>query len=155
MTLEAITHALNTIIVNAGVSVDIFFQKCPGADSSTGIGGIPFTIRIDGEPPVNGVTGSDGKISVSSWSPTQRCVIEIFNTEYKLQHVPLLDPITTTVGVKARLQILGYYTGAVDSTINKETELSVLAFQADHSNLRVDGIAGTNSKIELTNTLGY
>ena len=74
--------------------------------------------------------------------------------QYEIQNVPLLEPDSTLEGIKRRLQILNYYQGSINSSMDLETERSILNFQADNPNLRIDGVAGTNTKNRLTSAVG-
>jgi hypothetical protein len=152
--VRLISHSLNSLIARRGTTVELYVQKCSGEDAATGISGVDYIIRIDGQTPVTGTTGNDGKITITSWNPARRCIVEMFDTEYEIQNVPLLEPDSTLEGIKRRLQILNYYQGTINSRMDLETERSILNFQADNPNLRIDGVAGTNTKNRLTSTLG-
>jgi len=47
--VRLISHSLNSLIARRGTTVELYVQKCPGEDAATGISGVDYTIRIDGQ----------------------------------------------------------------------------------------------------------
>jgi N-acetylmuramoyl-L-alanine amidase len=64
-----------------------------------------------------------------------------------------LDPLHTVTGIQARLNNLGFHTGAVDGVIGPITRRAIRKFQASRS-LIVDGIVGPKTREALARAHG-
>ena len=65
-----------------------------------------------------------------------------------------LDPLETMSGVQARLNNLGYESGAADGIRGPITTGAIKRFQADFPPLEVDGIVGPNTRAKLKEVYG-
>lgn len=97
-----------------------------------------YTLEINGMLN-DGTTDEDGKIDIFIPPDANTCMISFTETgeeyEMKLGH---LDPITEIEGLQGRLINLGFYTGAIDGSLNKETVRALINFQ-NESNLNPTG----------------
>jgi Putative peptidoglycan binding domain len=135
------------------VTLEVIFQKCPGTAAALGISGLNYQLTVGSNPPQNGTTGADGKVTVRL-VPGTTATLNVMGTDYRLSVCGSLEAPNSTHGIQRRLQILGYYTGRVDGVVGKKTEYAVLNFQADNNPLRVDGLAGPQTQNRLKTVVG-
>lgn len=88
----------------------------------------PYRLELDGHL-------RNGKTDANGWtshliSPQARIAVFIFEDDgtYTLE-LGLLDPVTETSGVQARLRNLGFYCGECDGNANEVLELAIRKFQ--------------------------
>lgn len=134
-----------------GRKVELIFQTCPGTGCP--IQGLAYTILIDGKERAMGVTGADGKVTLTL-KAGQIGVVKAMGTEYELKLLGSVEAIGTVRGVQRRLNMLGYGAGGVDGVVGKKTEYAVLNFQADNAPLVIDGLAGPKTKDKLKSVAG-
>lgn len=135
------------------VTVEIIFQRCPGTQSSLGIRGLDYEIRVGQAQPTRGTTGSDGKITIQM-PPGATAMLQVMGTIYEVSVRGALEPVSVTDGIQRRLQMLGYYQPPVSGMMDETTEYALLNFQADNGPLRVDGLPVANVQTRLRNVVG-
>jgi len=93
---------------------------------------VDYQLEIDGVLSEN-KTDKDGKVEI--WIPPNAkegtITFPDSGEKYELQ-LGVLDPITETTGVQARLNNLGFYFGPIDGTMNHETIEAIKQFQAEN-----------------------
>ncbi len=141
----------NTAVLH---KVKIYFQIYPGIGGTMKhrcIPGVEYKAKA-GNTVFGGLTDEDGSIQLFM-AAGETAELEVFDTVYSitLKTDSLPD---ATKGVKERLSILGYYTGAINETVDGETDLAVLNFQADVS-FNANGFSngtvesGTKDKLKI------
>ena len=65
-----------------------------------------------------------------------------------------LADVSTVWGIQARLNNLGYESGRVDGVCGRLTRAAIRAFQRDHPDLVVDGVAGPKTQAALKHAHG-
>ena len=116
-------------------------------------GGAKWTATLDGQSQ-EGTTAADGtlQLKLPPGCPAGTLHLED-GTEYQLL-LRELDPLETVSGVQARLNNLGYESGAVDGIDGPITTEAVKRFQADNPPLEVDGIVGPKTRARLKEVYG-
>ena len=156
-----------------GVIADVIlsFQKRPGVDDDS--------IINAGDAKRSDTGGTIKPLSKGYYclkmAEGATCELELLGSKYKIVNEPketletkkddltitswkVLGDNTKNGGVKLgitpalqrRLQILGYYSGAVDGNMGEATENAILNFQADNG-LRADAVAGNNTRTKIDN----
>ncbi|MBC2695372.1 MAG: LysM peptidoglycan-binding domain-containing protein [Desulfobacteraceae bacterium] len=113
--------------------------------------GKPYRLRVKNQI-FEGTTDSDGMLEHEIPSGTNTGMLIIEDKEYSLK-IGHLDPIDTVTGWQARLNNLGYNAGKVNGKSNNQTFSAIEEFQCDHD-LKVDGIAGSNTQTKLEEVHG-
>lgn len=102
----------------------------------------------------DGTTDDDGLLEISLHPGSTAGLLQVDQgPEYNLL-LRELDPLETISGVQARLNNLGYESGAVDGIQGPITTAAIKAFQADYPPLDVDGIVGPNTRGKLKEVYG-
>lgn len=115
----------------------------------------PYTLTVDGEAPVDGVTDGSGLLD-------QRVPPDALNAELRLQRgadpksgvlvwalqLGALDPQDTTSGVQARLNNLGFFCGKADGIAGPRTAKALRSFQKQ-SGIPVTGHIDAATKAKL------
>ncbi len=146
-------------------SVHLVFQQRPGTERARRItdgGEATLTLHsgvVSQVIPVNGIYHFDLPLG-------EDAVLELFGTQYRIvRAIGANDPdpsgsttivvwdnplraLDTMEGQLQRLQILGYYTGALSPDMNDFAEKAILEFQEDHG-LVIDGVVGPNTQTKL------
>jgi hypothetical protein len=174
MTGDGIGYAISRLMRSASgfntlnvPTAEVFFQRSPGNPQGPerGINSLEFRVIKNGVVIQSGRTGDDGKIDMSL--PGGNATLELLvNGAMVAQYDVRLragaaEAVNTTAGQQRRLRMLGYHLGhagapesvGVDGTMNRETDRSVLEFQAD-SNVAMTGDADANVQNALTNAAG-
>jgi len=138
--------------------IAVYFQRFPGTEESSGIQGLAFEARdAGGALTARGQTEADGKLEVrvTAGAPT---TVRILGSDYALSLLSGdLHPREEFRGVQQRLEMLGYYVGALHgdnraaSTYHnpdQATERAILNFQSDNE-LFPDAMFGPNSNRAL------
>ena len=107
-----------------------------------------------------GTTGSDGMIEEETPPDAQDGALTLWldsqpsgpNVRWQLK-IASLDPVEYTSGIQARLNNLGYDSGAVDGILGPRSKAAVRAFQEDNE-LTVDGIPGPRTRKKLKEVYG-
>jgi len=133
--------------------------------------GVPATLKIrllnNGEPRKNtpwkanlggawqeGSTDGDGNLQIKLHPQCDAGILRLEDgTQFRLL-LRELDPIETISGVQARLNNLGYESGAVDGIQGPITTEAIKRFQADYPPLEVDGIVGEKTRGKLKEVYG-
>jgi len=113
----------------------VIFQRFPGvhgSDDDRGIGDVPFTLRVMGQPDRKDKTDKDGSIKVVM-PANSVALLDFLGTTYDLSPRDEIEPVDTIKGVQRRLDMLGYHPGAIDGTVGTATDDAVLKLQADNS----------------------
>lgn len=117
-----------------------------------------YTLTIDGAA-TQGTAGADGLVEAPIQATTQEATLSVKLTQpedtgytWNLK-LGALDPETTMTGVQARLNNLGYNTGAVDGIQGPRTTEAVKEFQTKYQ-LKVDGIVGPITRGKLVEVHG-
>jgi len=115
-------------------------QEAPAA-------GCKYQLEIDDVPFPKGKLGGDGLLEVKISAKAEKGVLTVWfddqapvGTTWKLL-LGHLDPVDKMRGIQARLNNLGYSSGAVDGIIGPITQGAVRSFQEDN-HLKIDGIPG-------------
>ena len=132
--------------------IELIFQRFPGTDAASGIAGLDYSVAVGGVR-TNGRTAADGKVAIDLLAGAT-AVITILGTEYHVTRLGSLEAPGAKEGIQRRLQMLGYYNGAVDGDLKTQTEYAVLNFQADNAPLLVDGLAGPLTQNSLKGKVG-
>jgi hypothetical protein len=135
------------------VTLQVIFQKCPGTAAALAVSGLDYQLTVGSNPPQNGTTGADGKVTVRLVPGTTAALV-VMGTTYRLSACESLEARDTMQGIQRRLQMLGYYIGRVDGLVGKKTEYAVLNFQADNAPLKVDGLGGPQTQSRLRTVAG-
>lgn len=145
-------------------AVHISFQKRPGHAADRLIPDGPeatLTLRSGAASQVQPVDG----IYHFDLPDGDEAVLEVFGSQFRIVRTDgaAVDPTnsgticvwagtlratSTLEGVQQRLQILGYYTGAVSPDMNDLAERAILEFQADNA-LVIDGVPGPRTQNKL------
>jgi hypothetical protein len=154
----------------SAASVHVVFQTRPGATADRRIttgGDAALTLRSGGESQVQSVNG----IYHFDVPAGDEAVLELFGTQFRIVRVNGVDPDPTANGTLVvwdaplrpntglegqlqRLQILGYYTGAVSAAMNDLAERAILEFQADNG-LVIDGVCGNHTRDKIAEVFGH
>ena len=113
----------------------MIFQRFPGVggtDDDRGIGDVPFTLRVMGQPDRKDKTEKDGTIKVVMPAGAV-AILDFLGTSYDLSPRDEIEPLDTIKGVQRRLDMLGYHPGAIDGTVGTATDDAVLKLQADNN----------------------
>ncbi len=135
------------------VAFTVIFQRFPGvhgSDDDRGIGDVPFTLRVMGQPDRKDKTGKDGSIKVVM-PANSVALLDFLGTTYDLSPRDEIEPLDTIKGVQRRLDMLGYHPGAVDGTVGTTTDDAVLKLQADNNK---DPDGDTTQAIDPTKPYG-
>ncbi len=134
-------------------TVEIVFRKYPGTDAAGAIQGLDYKVKAGSGPETAGTTGADGKVTVRvpGWGTVK---LTVMDTEYKLEPVHAIEDAQSNKGVQRRLNMLGYNAGAIDGIVGKKTEYAALNYQADNSPLKIDGIPGPKTSLDLKKKVG-
>jgi peptidoglycan hydrolase-like protein with peptidoglycan-binding domain len=127
----------NTLLVYT--SIDLFFQRYPGAEAASGIQGLEYEYTTAGSLPIRGATGADGKVRIRV-PVGESATLKIMGAEYLVSARSGLEPFDEIKGAQQRLNMLGYNAGTASGTMGPSTEYAVLQFQADSASLRMDGL---------------
>jgi hypothetical protein len=140
-------------------AVNIYLRHYPGTDTDGAIPNTTFILRAGGAA-ASGRTDANGLVPVRI-PVGQTVTMEVFGSAFDLSVRPSIEAIGTIEGAKRRLHMLGYRPGTVDATINAESDLELLKFQADQSLAGPDMIGynsvqtvGTTTRTKLTNAAG-
>lgn len=97
----------------------IYFQSYPGmtgTDANRALAGVPYKLRIPGQPEINGQTEPNGQILLPGLTPGMIGELEIFGTLIRLSPRDFSEKEVTDgrtemniEGAKRRLMLLGYY----------------------------------------------
>lgn len=133
--------------------------------------GVPAMLKIrllnNGEPRKNtpwkanlgggwqeGTTDGDGNLQIKLHPKCDAGILRLEDgTQYRLL-LRELDPLETISGVQARLNNLGYESGAVDGIQGPITTAAIKQFQTDYPPLKVDGIVGEKTRAKLKEIYG-
>jgi hypothetical protein len=120
-----------------------------------GIDGLKYELKV-GKNSQRSTTGADGKVGTVTVSmiPGTTANLMVMGTEYQLSACGALEAVNTVLGIQRRLHMLGYYVGNVDGAVGEKTEYAVLNFQADNAPLRVDGLAGPQTRQQIKTVVG-
>jgi hypothetical protein len=117
------------------ITFTVIFQRFPGVggtDDDRGIGDVPFTLRVMGQPDRKDKTEKDGTIKVVMPAGAV-AILDFLGTSYDLSPRDEIEPLDTIKGVQRRLDMLGYHPGAIDGTVGTATDDAVLKLQADNN----------------------
>jgi hypothetical protein len=89
--------------------------------------GLPYTITVSGVS-ITGTTNADGRLSARVPSTAVEGTLQVDGFTIKLE-LNQLPPVTTVLGVQARLRHLGYYGGPLDGANDPDTREALRAFQ--------------------------
>jgi len=116
--------------------------------------GKKFSLKIGGAT-TEGVTGSDGLIQQEIAADTRTGQLTVFLDDDTTKpgfiwdlNVGGLDPVSTSKGVQARLNNLGFFCGAVDGVIGPRTKAALSGFQSKNG-LTVSGDADSATRDKL------
>lgn len=114
-------HTFN--VPNPKAWLRLYMQNADG----TPLAGKPFELTVGGKS-YNGTTAADGllKQAVSVYAASGTLKIEGCEWELKIGY---RNPIAEVSGVKDCLFNLGFYSGAIDETVDDDTSAAVKAFQ--------------------------
>ncbi len=157
------THGNTAVIQKLKICFQVFPGKL-GTDAQRGIPDVPYEVEMIDSSGIGlkstGKTAQDGSIELNI-PEGEKAILTIFDTDYLITAKKGLVPITSTIGIKQRLSLLGYYNVPwLGSTPNwnaddKATALAVLNYQAD-SGINADGNFNDNifdgSKLQYQNT---
>ncbi len=150
-------------------AVHIVFQMRPGTTANRRIttgGDATLTLHSGAVSQVQAVDG----IYHFDMPAGEEAVLELFGTQFRVVRVNGIDPDPTgenTIvvwdgtlrpntgleGQLQRLQILGYYCGAVTDAMNDIAERAILEFQADNG-LVIDGVSGNHTRDKIAEIFG-
>jgi hypothetical protein len=68
--------------------VTVFLQRFPGVhgpEDARGIAGVPFTVRIPGQPDVSGTSGADGAMAIPLPPSATSCTLNVFGVDYNIR----------------------------------------------------------------------
>ncbi len=107
-----------------------------------------------------GSTGGDGMIEAPVPQDARNAALTLWfdgqpigpHVRWQLQ-IACLDPVDHPSGIQARLNNLGYDCGPVDGILGHRSKEAVRVFQEDNQ-LKVDGVAGPNTKDKLIQVYG-
>jgi len=108
---------------------------------------------VDGKI-VDGSTDGDGLAEIRVHPRTEYVRLTLESGVVYNLSLRELDPLETVSGVQARLNNLGYESGAVDGLMGPITSGAVERFQADFPPLEVDGIVGPKTRAKLKEVYG-
>lgn len=115
---------------------------------------VKWTLKFDGYPDCNGMTGDDGQIKAEIPPRIKKAKLLLPDEESEISlEIGHLDPVTTVRGIQARLAQLGYKPGPIDGIIGSRTREAIRAFQKDNA-LVIDGIAGPATRSKLQEKYG-
>lgn len=89
--------------------VRICFQIAPG--NGPGIGGVDYEVLLNGVVQGTGKTNSNGEVFLDHLLLHQKPILRIFDTEYEIEALSVLEPVESRLGRIRRLNLLGYYMG--------------------------------------------
>jgi N-acetylmuramoyl-L-alanine amidase len=102
-------------------------------DRGEPIAGAAYELAVDGEPYPPGSTDGDGTLKALVPRGAQQATVTFTALDRVIvMKLGVLDPVTETTGLKARLKQLGYYEGDVDTLIDDPTRLALWGFQMQH-----------------------
>ena len=140
------THG-NTAVIH---KIKICFQVFPGklgTDAQRGIPDVPYEVEMVDSSGIGlkstGKTAKDGSIELNILEG-ETAILTIFDTDYPITVKKSFSPLTSSIGVKQRLSLLGYYNVPWQGNIpnwngdDKANAIAVLNYQAD-SSINVDG----------------
>jgi len=113
---------------------------------------VEYVARVGERVVARGTTDAEGAVEL--FVPGgQAAELEIFGTRYEIVVRAALEDVASIAGQQRRLQLLGYYAGAVDGEIGAGTGLGLLNFQADQE-LNPDGVCGRSTQSKLAAEAG-
>ncbi len=137
----------NTVVIQ---KIKICFQVFPGkhgTDAQRGIPDVPYEVEMIDSSGIGlkstGKTAKDGSIELNI-PEGEKAILTIFDTEYLITAKKGFVPVTSLIGIKQRLSLLGYYNVPWQGSSpnwnadDKATALAVLNYQAD-SGINTDG----------------
>ena len=128
MSTNVSRNSPNTLVLPA---VNIYLRHYPGTDTDGAISNATFVLKAGGAS-ASGRTDANGLVPVRI--PVGGIVtMEVFGSSFDLSVRPSIEDIATLEGAKRRLHMLGYRPGAVNSTVNQETDHALLKFQTDQA----------------------
>jgi peptidoglycan hydrolase-like protein with peptidoglycan-binding domain len=140
-------------------AVRIYFRKYPSPTRGGTAGAIAratYVLRA-GDTTVAGDTDDEGSVVVNL-AAGHTAQLEIFGTTYEISLIRHLESNDHLNGAQRRLNMLGYWSGAVDNQIGPITDTALLNYQADHAlGIRGADNAGhvpVDTKNSLRSTVG-
>jgi len=134
-------------------TLELIFQSYPGTEAAAAVSGLDYEVQVGRGPVRRGTTAVDGKITLRLPAGV-RAQVTVMGTVYQITARGALESQATVRGQQRRLNMLGYNAGGADGINGPKTEYAVLNFQADHSPLLVDGLAGPRTQQALHNAVG-
>jgi len=119
-------------------------------------GNEPYTLEIDGQTTLEGVTDADGNIVLGIPGDAKQGVLTVGEGAKQLKYSLQLgqtDPVSTTTGVQQRLKNLGFDTGGESGKAGPRTEAALRAFQ-EKQGLTVTGQADATTRERLEQVHG-
>jgi hypothetical protein len=110
----------------------------------------PYELKI-GAHAVEGTTDDKGKLEEefdSKYLQYGTYALTIDGKKIPLG-IGVLDPLESNQGIQARLKNLGYYDGPIDGVLGSDSRDAIRRFQKDNAPLKVDGVAGPNTRQKL------
>jgi hypothetical protein len=119
-----------------------------------------YELQVEGLPkPMKGPIGADGSIDVEIPASARKAWLTLYEPdaeepyqEFEL-HMGALDPVTTTSGVQARLQRLGFDCGPTDDLLGPTTRAALCRFQRKYE-LTDDGEPNSATQQKLVDLVG-
>ena len=114
-------------------AVRIYFRKYPGPSRGGTAGAIARATYVlqAGDATASGETDGEGSVVVNL-AAGHTAELEIFGTTYEISLLRHLESNDHLNGAQRRLNMLGYWSGAVDNQIGQITDTALLNYQADH-----------------------
>lgn len=142
--------------------IRVYLQKYPGTAARSGVDQLEYTVTVGDAPPVQGRTGSDGRITIRL-APGSAATLRVLGSAYEISLTDELFPIEEMRGVQQRLEMLGYCPGPFPEGVvdvradtyvnpNADTERAILDFQVDND-LYADAQFGPTSSRALGNVV--
>lgn len=118
---------------------------------------LPYSLRIEGQPPKAGKTDGSGAIEETIAPNAREGELFVFEDDL-VEHYALqlggIDPPNAISGVQARLNNLGFSCGEVDGQMGPLTAAAIGKFQASQ-NLTVTGDLDESTRNALVSKHGY
>jgi peptidoglycan hydrolase-like protein with peptidoglycan-binding domain len=92
---------------------------------------VPFKLRVTGLPDKTDKTDKDGTVKVVMPAGAA-AILDIYGSSFELSPKDGIEALDTIKGVQRRLDMLGYFPGAIDGKVGTETDDAVLKLQADN-----------------------
>jgi len=132
----------------------IWLRLCILDETGTPRTQLPYKLSIDGTPVESGIPlQTDGQGMLEHEIPANSMAGDLSFDDTQMTLQLALPPVTTPLGLQARLKNLGYYTGGLDGKMGPTTQNAVAGFQRD-SGLAVSGTPDDRTRQKLVSRHG-